>query len=171
MKGERVPTLELARDDVEHFGHDGRLEIVGVVPSDAFISPDDPMVRDPFRAAMIYPDKPILRAEEEAGVVGCGSEWGRLVPLRRPTRVPGAASRYAQRQPSPSRVRESGTRSPMRSRAGGTKEAETVLVAGYEPAASFTIRTSGMIFGRVLAANEICRMLSTLFISKRHSSP
>jgi hypothetical protein len=81
MKGERVPTLELARDDVEHFGHDGRLEIVGVVPSDAFISPDDPMVRDPFRAAMIYPDKPILRAEEEAGVVGCGSEWGRMVPL------------------------------------------------------------------------------------------
>ncbi len=69
MKGERVLTLELARDDVEHLGHDGRLEIVGFVPNDAFISPDDPMVRDPFRAAMIYPDEPILRAEEEAGVV------------------------------------------------------------------------------------------------------
>ena len=69
MKGERVPTLELARDDVEHFGHDGRLEVVGVVPNDAFISPDDPMVRDPFRAAMIFPDEPILRVEDEAGVV------------------------------------------------------------------------------------------------------
>jgi hypothetical protein len=69
MKGERVPILELAQDDVEHFGNDGRLEIVGVVPSDAFISPDDPMVRDPFRAAMIFPDEPILRVEDEAGVV------------------------------------------------------------------------------------------------------
>ena len=40
-----------------------------MIPKDAFISPDEPMVRDPFRAALISPDEPLKPREEEGGVV------------------------------------------------------------------------------------------------------
>ena len=40
-----------------------------MIPKDAFISPDDPMVRDPFRDALISPDDPLVPREEERGVV------------------------------------------------------------------------------------------------------
>ncbi|MCH8811211.1 MAG: hypothetical protein IID07_05220 [Gemmatimonadetes bacterium] len=40
-----------------------------MIPKDAFISPDEPMVRDPFRDALISPDEPFEPREEERGVV------------------------------------------------------------------------------------------------------
>ena len=40
-----------------------------MIPKDAFISPDDPMVRDPFRDALISPDEPLEPRNEERGVV------------------------------------------------------------------------------------------------------
>ncbi len=40
-----------------------------MIPKDAFISPDDPFVRDPFRDALISPDDPLVPREEERGVV------------------------------------------------------------------------------------------------------
>ncbi len=39
------------------------------IPDDAFISPDDPLVRDSFRDALISPDDPIPAHEDEGGVV------------------------------------------------------------------------------------------------------
>lgn len=39
------------------------------IPSDAFIYPDDPLVLDSFRAALIHPDEPFLPREEDAGIV------------------------------------------------------------------------------------------------------
>lgn len=40
-----------------------------MIPKDAFILPDDPMVYDPFRDALISPDDPFEPREEERGVV------------------------------------------------------------------------------------------------------
>ena len=40
-----------------------------VIPEEAFISPDEPMVPDEFRAAVIRPDDPLEPREEEGGVV------------------------------------------------------------------------------------------------------
>ena len=40
-----------------------------MIPKDAFILPDDPMVYDPFRDALISPDEPLEPREEEPGVV------------------------------------------------------------------------------------------------------
>jgi hypothetical protein len=40
-----------------------------MIPKDAFISPDDPFVRDPFRDALISPDDPFVPRAEEHGVV------------------------------------------------------------------------------------------------------
>ena len=40
-----------------------------MIPKDAFILPDDPMVYDPFRDALISPDEPLEPREEELGVV------------------------------------------------------------------------------------------------------
>ena len=39
------------------------------IPADAFIFPDDPLVLDKFRAALIHPDEPLTPREEEGGVV------------------------------------------------------------------------------------------------------
>ena len=40
------------------------------IPADAFIYPDDPLVLDKFRTAVIHPDEPLTpREEEEGGVV------------------------------------------------------------------------------------------------------
>jgi hypothetical protein len=39
------------------------------VPADAFIYPDEPLVLDKFRAALIHPDEPFAPREEERGVV------------------------------------------------------------------------------------------------------
>ena len=44
-------------------------ELDEMIPKDAFILPDDPMVYDPFRDALISPDDPLLPREEELGVV------------------------------------------------------------------------------------------------------
>lgn len=40
-----------------------------MIPADAFISPDDPMIRDPFRDALISPEEPLKPREEEGGIV------------------------------------------------------------------------------------------------------
>ena len=40
-----------------------------MIPKDAFISPDEPMVHDPFRDALISPDEPLKPREEEGGIV------------------------------------------------------------------------------------------------------
>ena len=40
-----------------------------MIPKDAFIFPDEPMVYDPFRDALISPDEPLKRREDERGVV------------------------------------------------------------------------------------------------------
>ena len=40
-----------------------------MIPKEAFISPDEPMVYDPFRDALISPDEPLRPREEERGVV------------------------------------------------------------------------------------------------------
>ena len=40
-----------------------------VIPEEAFISPDEPMVPDEFRAAVIRPDDPLEPREEKGGVV------------------------------------------------------------------------------------------------------
>lgn len=40
-----------------------------VIPEDAFISPDEPLVHDPFRDALIAPEEPLKPREEEGGVV------------------------------------------------------------------------------------------------------
>lgn len=42
---------------------------VGGFPADAFIYPDEPLVLDKFRAALIHPDEPFIPREEERGVV------------------------------------------------------------------------------------------------------
>ena len=45
------------------------------IPADAFIFPDDPLVLDKFRAALIHPDEPLTpREEEEEGGVVVGMD-------------------------------------------------------------------------------------------------
>jgi len=39
------------------------------VPEDAFISPDEPLVTDKFREAIIRPDDPLQQPEDEGGIV------------------------------------------------------------------------------------------------------
>ena len=39
------------------------------IPADAFIYPDEPLVLDKFRAALIHPDEPLTPREEEGGIV------------------------------------------------------------------------------------------------------
>lgn len=46
---------------------DGQVPDDGDIPEEAFISPDEPLVRDSFRDALISPDEPIER--DEAGIV------------------------------------------------------------------------------------------------------
>ena len=64
MIGIGASNPQVIPDPDDYFGDNGRLEIEGVVPNEAFISPDEPMVRDPFRAAIIQPDEPIKTAED-----------------------------------------------------------------------------------------------------------
>ena len=46
---------------------DGQVPDDGDIPEEAFISPDEPLVRDSFRDALISPDEPI--EQDEGGVV------------------------------------------------------------------------------------------------------
>ncbi len=39
------------------------------IPADAFIYPDEPLVLDKFRAALIDPDEPLTPRDEEGGIV------------------------------------------------------------------------------------------------------
>ncbi len=39
------------------------------IPADAFIYPDEPLVLDKFRAALIHPDEPLTPRTEEGGIV------------------------------------------------------------------------------------------------------
>ncbi len=39
------------------------------IPADAFIYPDEPLVLDKFRAALIHPDEPLTPREDEGGIV------------------------------------------------------------------------------------------------------
>ena len=39
------------------------------IPDEAFISPDEPIVRDSFRDALISPDEPIDQDDQESGIV------------------------------------------------------------------------------------------------------
>ncbi len=55
-----------------------------MIPKDAFISPDEPMVRDPFRDALISPDDPLVPREEEPGVV-VGMNGSTVRETARPT--------------------------------------------------------------------------------------
>ena len=66
------------RQDVIPLGHDGLCDASRrnrsepddkMIPKDAFILPDDPMVYDPFRDALISPDEPFEPRGEEGGVV------------------------------------------------------------------------------------------------------
>ena len=40
-----------------------------MIPEDAFISPDEPMITDSFRDALISPEGPLTPREEESGIV------------------------------------------------------------------------------------------------------
>ncbi len=40
-----------------------------MVPDDAFIFPDEPLVLDEFRSALISPEEPLQPREEESGIV------------------------------------------------------------------------------------------------------
>jgi len=40
-----------------------------MIPEDAFISPDEPMILDAFRDALISPEDPFTPREEESGIV------------------------------------------------------------------------------------------------------
>ena len=42
---------------------------VSEIPADAFIYPDEPLVLDKFRAALMHPDEPFTPREEERGIV------------------------------------------------------------------------------------------------------
>ena len=58
-----------------------------MIPKDAFILPDNPMVYDPFRDALISPDEPFEPRVEETGVVvgmdgSSEHEMGRAVTIR-----------------------------------------------------------------------------------------
>jgi hypothetical protein len=44
------------------------LDVTGI-PAEAFIYPDEPLVLDKFRAALIHPDEPLTPREEERGIV------------------------------------------------------------------------------------------------------
>ena len=44
------------------------LDVSGI-PADAFIYPDEPLVLDKFRFALIHPDEPLMPREEEGGIV------------------------------------------------------------------------------------------------------
>ena len=48
-----------------------------MIPKDAFILPDDPMVYDPFRDALISPDEPFEPRDESGVVVGMDGSPGR----------------------------------------------------------------------------------------------
>ena len=50
-------------------GDRGYLNGDNAIPADAFIFPDDPLVLDKFRAALIHPDDPLTPREEEGGIV------------------------------------------------------------------------------------------------------
>ena len=39
-----------------------------MIPKDAFIFPDEPMVHDPFRDALISPDEPLEPRQDEGGI-------------------------------------------------------------------------------------------------------
>ncbi len=39
-----------------------------MIPKDAFIFPDEPMVHDPFRDALISPDEPLESRQDEGGI-------------------------------------------------------------------------------------------------------
>ena len=40
-----------------------------MIPEDAFISPDEPMITDAFRDALIFPEDPLTPREEESGII------------------------------------------------------------------------------------------------------
>jgi hypothetical protein len=44
------------------------LDVTGI-PAEAFIYPDEPLVLDKFRTALIHPDEPLTPREEERGIV------------------------------------------------------------------------------------------------------
>ncbi len=50
-------------------GDRGYLNGDNAIPADAFIFPDDPLVLDKFRAALIHPDDPLTPRGEESGIV------------------------------------------------------------------------------------------------------
>ena len=61
---------------------DGRVTDDVNIPEDAFISPDEPIVRDKFRDALISPDEPFESVDEEGIVVGMdGSSEHEAVPF------------------------------------------------------------------------------------------
>ena len=55
--------------EAESTNEDGRLTEDVDIPEEAFISPDEPLVRDKFRDALISPDEPIERGDDDGGVV------------------------------------------------------------------------------------------------------
>ena len=73
---------------------DGTALHENAVPADAFIYPDDPLVEDTFRAALIHPDEPFQPREVEAGIVVgmSGSNGDRSVD---PGAVPLDLARFA----------------------------------------------------------------------------
>ncbi len=48
---------------------DGTVLNDDAIPADAFIYPDEPLVLDKFRAALIHPDEPLTPREDEGGIV------------------------------------------------------------------------------------------------------
>ena len=59
-----------------------------MIRKDAFILPDDPMVYDPFRDALISPDEPFeKRVEEDGVVVGMDGSPKRATTVRGPSRL------------------------------------------------------------------------------------
>ena len=48
---------------------DGTVLDVCGIPADAFIYPDEPLVLDKFRFALIHPDEPLMPREKEGGIV------------------------------------------------------------------------------------------------------
>ena len=55
--------------EAESTNEDGRRTDDVDIPEEAFISPDEPLVRDKFRDALISPDEPLERADDDGGVV------------------------------------------------------------------------------------------------------
>jgi len=52
-----------------------------MIPEDAFISPDEPMIIDAFRDALISPEDPLTPREDESGivVVACPQVWNHFL--------------------------------------------------------------------------------------------